>query len=229
MKLRGKNSSPRTNPLRLHCYLASFPQHLASRLFNGTSIMFGDLFNADVSNLRGKPLDLSRSAARMPKTLSAGGHGPINGYDEYINNPLTEELSQLYFTHGVRHNLADSLHKQGKSQDAGLLQRSVLEHRRAKFGEDYPDTLQSYNGLGVILATKRKTDEAAVMYRRALDGFARMLRDRDLRTMTAMTKLGHVLKYQGMIGQFDELRQRWLRARDAYRQEPCSPLAGIPL
>jgi hypothetical protein len=38
---------------------------------------------------------LNRSAARIPKTLSAGGHGPINGYGGYINNTLAEELSQL--------------------------------------------------------------------------------------------------------------------------------------
>jgi hypothetical protein len=60
--------------------------------------MFGDLFNADASHLRGQRLDLNRSAARIPKTLSAGGYGPINGHDghnEYINNTLTEELSTL--------------------------------------------------------------------------------------------------------------------------------------
>jgi hypothetical protein len=57
--------------------------------------MFGDLFNANAPNLRGQRLDLNRSAARIPKTLSAGGHGPINGYNEYINNNLAEELSQL--------------------------------------------------------------------------------------------------------------------------------------
>jgi hypothetical protein len=57
--------------------------------------MFGDLSNANASNLRGQRLDLTRSAARIPKTLSAGGQGPINGYDEYINNNLAEELSQL--------------------------------------------------------------------------------------------------------------------------------------
>jgi hypothetical protein len=57
--------------------------------------MFGDLFNANALNLRGQRLDLNRSAARIPKTLSAGGHRPINGCDEYINNNLAEELSQL--------------------------------------------------------------------------------------------------------------------------------------
>ena len=57
--------------------------------------MFGNLSNANASNLRGQRLDLNRSAARIPKTLSADGHGPINGYD-YINNNLAEELSQLF-------------------------------------------------------------------------------------------------------------------------------------
>jgi hypothetical protein len=60
--------------------------------------MFGDLFNADASTSRGQRLDLNRSAARIPKTLSAGGHGPINdsdGHDEYINNTLAEEFSKL--------------------------------------------------------------------------------------------------------------------------------------
>jgi len=55
--------------------------------------MFGDLFNANAPNLtvRGQRLDLNRSAARIPKALSAGGHG----YGEYINNNLAEELSEL--------------------------------------------------------------------------------------------------------------------------------------
>ncbi|KAN0116790.1 hypothetical protein V8E51_002767 [Hyaloscypha variabilis] len=58
--------------------------------------MFGDLYNANASNLRGQRLDLNRSAARIPKTLSAGGHGPIRDcHDEYINNTLAEELGQL--------------------------------------------------------------------------------------------------------------------------------------
>jgi hypothetical protein len=57
--------------------------------------MFGDLSNANVSNLRGQRLDLNRSTARIPKTLSADGHRPVNSYDEYINNNLVEELSQL--------------------------------------------------------------------------------------------------------------------------------------
>jgi hypothetical protein len=55
--------------------------------------MFGDLSNANVSNLRGQRLDLNRSTARIPKTLSADGHRPVNSYDEYINNNLVEELS----------------------------------------------------------------------------------------------------------------------------------------
>jgi hypothetical protein len=57
--------------------------------------MFGGLFNADASDLRGQRLELNRSAAHVPKTLSAGGYGPINGYEEYINYNLAEKLSQL--------------------------------------------------------------------------------------------------------------------------------------
>jgi hypothetical protein len=86
-----KENRPRTNPSRLRCYPRIL---LASRLFTG-SVMFGGLFNADTSNLRGQRLELNRSAAHIPKTLSAGGHGPIHGYDEYINNNLAEKLSQL--------------------------------------------------------------------------------------------------------------------------------------
>jgi hypothetical protein len=61
-------------------------------------LIFRDLFNADASNSRGQRLDLNRSAARIPKTLSAGGRGPMNnrdGHDEYINNTLAEEFSKL--------------------------------------------------------------------------------------------------------------------------------------
>lgn len=57
--------------------------------------MFGNLFNANAANLRGQRLDLNRSAARISKALSAGGRGPINDYDEYINKTLAEDLSQL--------------------------------------------------------------------------------------------------------------------------------------
>jgi hypothetical protein len=60
--------------------------------------MFGDLFNVDASTPGGQPLYLDRSAAQMHKTLSAGGHGPINNSndpDEYINNTLAEEFSKL--------------------------------------------------------------------------------------------------------------------------------------
>jgi hypothetical protein len=56
--------------------------------------MFGNLFNADTSNLQVQRLDLNRSANSIPKTLSADGYRPINGYD-HINNNLAEELSQL--------------------------------------------------------------------------------------------------------------------------------------
>jgi hypothetical protein len=44
--------------------------------------MFGNLFNADTSNQQVQRLDLNRSAARIPKTLSADGHGPIKPSDQ---------------------------------------------------------------------------------------------------------------------------------------------------
>ncbi|KAH8743190.1 hypothetical protein BGZ57DRAFT_981182 [Hyaloscypha finlandica] len=59
--------------------------------------MSGDLFNVGASTPGGQPLDLNRSAAQIPKPLSAGGQGLINNdnYDEYINNTLAEEFSKL--------------------------------------------------------------------------------------------------------------------------------------
>jgi hypothetical protein len=60
--------------------------------------MFGELFNTDTSNLQGLRLDLNRSAARIPETLSTYRNGPItsrDSHDEYINNTLAEKLGQL--------------------------------------------------------------------------------------------------------------------------------------
>ena len=51
-----------------------------------------------LSDLQERRLNLNRSAASIPKALSTGRYGPINGrdsHDKYINNTLIEELGQL--------------------------------------------------------------------------------------------------------------------------------------
>jgi hypothetical protein len=68
----------RTNPSRLRCYPASFPQHIAPILFIGSS-SYLETYSTQthLTHPREQWLDLNRSAARISKTLSADGRHDV--------------------------------------------------------------------------------------------------------------------------------------------------------
>ena len=65
-------------------------------------------------------------------------------------------------------NLADSLVRQGKYDEAETMQREVLAVRQRVLGAEHPDTLTAASNLAASLKSQEKYDEAEKMEREVL-------------------------------------------------------------
>ena len=72
-------------------------------------------------------------------------------------------------------NLADSLARQGKYDEAVAMEREVLAVRKRVLGAEHPDTLTAASNLAASLKSQEKYDEAEKMEREVLAVSKRVL------------------------------------------------------
>ncbi|KAF2464103.1 TPR-like protein [Lindgomyces ingoldianus] len=91
---------------------------------------------------------------------------------------------------------------------------SALQAREATLGAEHPDTLNSINGLGVILSRQGKYKEAQAMNRRALGGCEKTLGKEHPDTLTCVSNLALVLQHEGKYEAAEEMNRRALEGRE---------------
>ena len=79
-----------------------------------------------------------------------------------------------------RNNLADSLSRQGKYDEAEKMQREVLAVKQRVLGAEHPDTLTTADNLAQSLSGQRKYDEAETMHPMLRWGISKRLLHREL-------------------------------------------------
>ena len=79
---------------------------------------------------------------------------------------------------------------------------------------DHPSTLTSVNNLGSLLEAQGKLEEAEVLYRRALEGFERVLGVDHPNTLTSVNNLGWLLQDQGKLEEAEVLYRRALEGNE---------------
>ncbi|XTI88858.1 hypothetical protein V2W45_1238678, partial [Cenococcum geophilum] len=88
------------------------------------------------------------------------------------------------------------------AQEMGL---SALKAREATLGAEHPDTLNSINGLGLVLWWQGKYKEAETMHRRALEAKERVIGAEHPDTLTSMASLASTYRNQGRWKEAEEL------------------------
>ncbi len=69
----------------------------------------------------------------------------------------------------IQENLAYVLRKRGKSEDALVLQKEVVDEYTLRFGRIQPNTLHAMNEYAGMLQDANRLDEAGAMFREVLD------------------------------------------------------------
>ena len=84
---------------------------------------------------------------------------------------LERQLGQAHpETAGAMHDLGESLHRAGRTQEAEALVRQALTHRLAALGEPHPRTMRSVALLGELMSALGRSDEANALAARAAGG-----------------------------------------------------------
>ncbi|KAI9860963.1 MAG: hypothetical protein M1813_005642 [Trichoglossum hirsutum] len=96
------------------------------------------------------------------------------------------------------------------AQEMGL---SALGVREAILGAEHPETLNSINGLGMVLGWQGKYIEAEAMHRRALEAKERVLGPEHPSTLTSMANLASTFWNQGRWKEAEELEVQVMETR----------------
>ena len=89
-----------------------------------------------------------------------------------------------------------------------MYERALAGQERT-LGADHPDTLNTVNGLAVLLAKQGKLDEAKAMYERALAGRERTLGADHPHTLGTVNNLAGLLNQVGDAAAAAALRERF--------------------
>jgi hypothetical protein len=111
--------------------------------------------------------------------------------------------------------VALNLGAQGKSLEAGLLYRKVLDIRRRALGEGHPDTAQSYNNVARNLDKQGRYAEAGPLYQKALDIFRQALGEGHPATAITYNNFAANL---GSQGKYAEAGPLYRKALDIFRR-----------
>ncbi|KAH8746822.1 P-loop containing nucleoside triphosphate hydrolase protein [Hyaloscypha sp. PMI_1271] len=95
--------------------------------------------------------------------------------------------------------IGDFLSNAGQWQDAGAVQRKVLDDRQRILGEEHPDTISAMNDLANALGNQGQLDEAAKMHEEVLEKRRRILGKEHPSTISAMNNLANTLGDQGQL------------------------------
>jgi tetratricopeptide (TPR) repeat protein len=91
----------------------------------------------------------------------------------------------------------------------------ALEARKATLGGEHPDTLNSMNGIALVLKRQGDYEAAEAMNRRALEGREKVLEKEHPSTLTSVYNLAYLL---GGLRRYDEALPLYQRASSGYSQ-----------
>ena len=93
-------------------------------------------------------------------------------------------------------NLAYTISRQGKLEEAVVMQKEVLGKIRRILGEEHLDTISAINGLACTLRRRGQLEEAAAMQREVLEKRRQILGEEHPNTITAINNLAVTLSKQ---------------------------------
>ncbi|MHC4094212.1 MAG: protein kinase domain-containing protein, partial [Planctomycetota bacterium] len=99
----------------------------------------------------------------------------------------------------LQQTVADTYDEIGLCEPALALQEAALATRRRVLGEEHPITLKSVGGMGLMLKSMGKLDEAEPYYREALDARRRVLGDEHQDTLKSVSGMGSLLQSMGKL------------------------------
>jgi tetratricopeptide (TPR) repeat protein len=115
----------------------------------------------------------------------------------------------------LRESEAQALQARHRYAEAEKAHRDVLALRRKTFGENHPETAQSYNILAFNLHAQGKHGQAQPLYEKALDLYRKLLGEDHPDTALSYNNLASCLNAQGQQGQAQPLYEK---ALDLYRK-----------
>jgi tetratricopeptide (TPR) repeat protein len=128
-------------------------------------------------------------------------------------------------------NLAQTLFRQRKLDEALPLLEQSYRLLADSLGEEHPDTFQALNAYGAGLGTAGRLEGAAAVFQRVLDGYRRTLGANHPRIGTAARNLGEAL---ARLGRHREALTPYAEALQVFRAslgpdtvELTGPLAGV--
>jgi tetratricopeptide (TPR) repeat protein len=92
-------------------------------------------------------------------------------------------------------NLAATYRRQGRWDEAVVLEEKVLEVRTEVFGERHPDTLMAMANLASTYRHQGRWDEAVVLQEKVLEVSKEVLGERHPHTLMAMANLKYMREY----------------------------------
>ena len=110
-------------------------------------------------------------------------------------------------------NLANTLGKQGKLDEAGVMMKEVLEKRRHILGEDHPSTISAMGNLAITLSDQGKLDEAGIMEKEVMEKMRHILGEDHPSTISAMNNLAVTLSHQGKLDEAEVMMKEVLEKR----------------
>ena len=115
----------------------------------------------------------------------------------------------------MAHVMAGTYESLGLYGRAHELEQQALELRLKLFGSQNPQTLESMDALGEILAREEHNEEAEKIDRQALAGEQRVLGPKDPRTLATMDHLALVLRHRGRLAESEQLDRELIESGTA--------------
>ncbi len=126
-----------------------------------------------------------------------------------------------------KHNLADTLGRQGRYAEAERLERETLEASRRVLGPSDAATLRSMASLAITVENEGRLQEAERLDRDAIELAGRSLGPEHPDTLRPMNSLGNVLRRQARFAEAEQYHSRVLalRRRLLGREHPLTVIS----
>ncbi len=133
----------------------------------------------------------------------AGARGDSVAGEEWFLEALADldriEGADHVRRQSIQWNVAISTAVQGRTEEAIVILRELLEDRESTLGVDHPQTLQTAGTLGGVLANSGRLSEAEPYFQRVYDGQLRTLGAEHPNTLVTLGNLGNMQMDQGKI------------------------------
>ncbi|MDX2198729.1 MAG: serine/threonine-protein kinase [Phycisphaerae bacterium] len=156
--------------------------------------------------------ELSATLASVNFTSIALGTLRENIFDRTIAAIDSQFAKQPLVRARLLQTVADSLLQLGLFDLATGPQSNALAIRRMHLGEDDPDTLTSLDGMGLLMVSQGKPDDAEMHIRVALETSRRVLGEDHIATLRRMNNMGGLLEARGKFVEAEAYHRQALEA-----------------